>query len=460
MFTIVLVLLCAACATANSPSVRVVCSNPPRPDDKVRLEFQTQHNNYRTNLATGTVDDAGGTLPGSTSLFMMSYNCELEIQALTVTSACDTQSNTPTVIGGNSINYGIIHSHPGAPSDDDAVKDIQALMTKWMETSYEYNFDKKTVIYGSEDAGPFARIVYNKSISLGCAITQCAARKTAYACAYSSSPVVGEPLYWPSKNPTGCTRPGQCRKAIPGTATTCDTNLNLCSTNLLTLDDSTSAAPTTQSQTTTPAPAESTTPAAVPGASGVMTDALRQMVVDTHNRDRSLLAQGTIRNGKPGKPNLGTATNMLRMRYDMAMETEAQAYADTCILNKSAVAIRPNSGENVYVIQSSTITVSDALTQSMQSWWNQIFINGLNARLMYTLYLETKSNAPLDFTQMGWAATYKVGCGVSRCGMSTFVVCRYNPRGNIIDQFIYNVGSICATCMSSCTDALCATPAY
>ncbi|ETN73085.1 SCP-like protein [Necator americanus] len=215
--------------------VRTVCSNPPREEDKVRLAFQSEHNNYRRSLATGTVDDDGGTLPGSRSLFMMSYNCELELQAFTVTSACKSQSNTPGAIQGISINYGIIRDNIAAPSDDKAVQDIHTLMTKWTETRYEYNFNKTTVIYGNKDTAPFARIVYNKSISLGCTITQCAPRKTAYACAYSNSPVIGEPLYWPSKKPMGCTSNSQCRKAIPGSTTTCGTSLNLCSTNLLAL---------------------------------------------------------------------------------------------------------------------------------------------------------------------------------------------------------------------------------
>ncbi|KAK6730612.1 hypothetical protein RB195_007214 [Necator americanus] len=119
----------------------------------------------------------------------------------------------------------------------------------------------------------------------------------------------------------------------------------------------TTAAATT-SQTT--AAASVTTPA---DSSGVMTDAIRQLVVDKHNTDRSLLAQGAIRNGKPGKPNLGPATNMLRMRYDIALEAKAQAYANTCALTKSAVSTRPDSGENTNVIQSTTIAISDALTR-------------------------------------------------------------------------------------------------
>ncbi|KHJ76706.1 hypothetical protein OESDEN_10443 [Oesophagostomum dentatum] len=59
---------------------------------------------------------------------------------------------------------------------------------------------------------------------------------------------------------------------------------------------------------------------------------------------------------------------------------------------------------------------------------------------------------------MSWAATYKVGCGVNRCSHGTIVVCRYRPRGNIYTQYIYNPGTTCAACSSSCYEGLCATP--
>ncbi|ETN68916.1 SCP-like protein [Necator americanus] len=406
-------------------------------------------------------------------LILQSYNCELEGLALALTRACIPPGEMSKVIAGKSINYEIIRKHSGTPSDDDAVEDIKQLMEKWKDSRYNVNFNKSTVIYGDENAAPFARIVYKRSISLGCAVTYCPPKRTAYTCAYSESPVIGEPLYSPSKKSTGCTSNSQCRKAIPGSSTFCNTHLNLCTTSLLALNDSTSTVATTEpqttvestaaktssaasqstataensqstaaattSQTTTAATTSQTTAAATTSqttaaattsqttaaattsqttaaattsqttaaasvttpadSSGVMTDAIRQLVVDKHNTDRSLLAQGAIRNGKPGKPNLGPATNMLRMRYDIALEAKAQAYANTCALTKSAVSTRPDSGENTNVIQSTTIAISDALTRSMQTWWNQISINGLNAKLLYTSTLDTRSNAPLEFTQ-------------------------------------------------------------
>ncbi|VDM77538.1 unnamed protein product [Strongylus vulgaris] len=75
---------------------------------------------------------------------------------------------------------------------------------------------------------------------------------------------------------------------------------------------------------------------------------------------RSQLALGNIPNGLRRR-NLPTAQNMLTMRYDMALETEAQTYASMCPMNRSDVATRPASGENFASISSSTSPLDAAV---------------------------------------------------------------------------------------------------
>ncbi|ETN86182.1 SCP-like protein [Necator americanus] len=169
---------------------------------------------------------------------------------------------------------------------------------------------------------------------------------------------------------------------------------------------------------------------------------------------RSVLSQGYVRNGKVGKPNLPPARNMLTMKYDFSLENDAQAYADKC----SLVGSGPNSGENTHVIQSTSVTALDAFKQSMRTWWEQISSTSVGSCLKYTTTLEEKKNPLTSFTQMAWAETYKVGCGIKRCFSETFVVCRYDPPGNILGKTIYKQGAICATCRSNCIAALCPTP--
>ncbi|KAK6731091.1 hypothetical protein RB195_007512 [Necator americanus] len=154
-----------------------------------------------------------------------------------------------------------------------------------------------------------------------------------------------------------------------------------------------------------------------------MTDTLRNLVLKTHNENRALLSQGYVANGRADGPRLGPATNMLTMKYDFSLETEAQAYADKC----SLVGSGPNSGQNTHVIQSKSVSAFDALKKSMSTWWNEIYSTSVGKNLMYTSRLQAKRDAPTRFTQMAWADTYKVGCGIKRCSSKTFVVCRYDP---------------------------------
>ncbi|KIH54622.1 SCP-like protein [Ancylostoma duodenale] len=324
----------------------------------------------------------------------------------------------------------------------------------------------------------------------------------------------------------------------------------------------TAAPPTTAA--TSPAPASSasssssttTTPASV----GPMTQEIRDKIIEMHNYRSNFqvyCAKGIVRNGKEGNPNCPMATNMYEMRYDMMLEAEAQAYADTCALYGSDVSSRPLSGENVYTSPSTTIsffdafvnngvnaqmkytrfleqkpiapiqftqmvwansykigcgvrrcssgtfirydmtleaeaqayadtcalygsdvssrplsgenvytspstTISffDAFVNAQKNWFSQIYKNGVNAQMKYTRFLEQKPIAPIQFTQMVWANSYKIGCGVRRCSSGTFIVCRYRQRGNIYDEFIYRSGAAtCAACRNACTaDGLCIAP--
>ncbi|CAJ0588664.1 unnamed protein product [Cylicocyclus nassatus] len=190
---------------------------------------------------------------------------------------------------------------------------------------------------------------------------------------------------------------------------------------------------------------------------GPMSTACRAQVMYLHNLYRILLAEGLIRNGKRGKPNLPKAANLYRMRYDMDLEAEAQRYANTCPTAPSSVSSRPNSGENfeiVYKVSSCEFLIPEVL----ESWWSQIAYSGMNIKVPYNDFLDSEP-APSKFTQMGWAATYKVGCAMKVCGHVTVVVCRYRPRGNIPNEYVYRRGNPCADCSSTCKEGLCNAPA-
>ncbi|KHJ89724.1 SCP-like protein [Oesophagostomum dentatum] len=176
---------------------------------------------------------------------------------------------------------------------------------------------------------------------------------------------------------------------------------------------------------------------------------------------RSSLAQGNVRNGAEGNINCPIAQNMCRMRYDMNLETEAQAYADTCPAGASEVSTRPESGENTEIFSDSTLTNMKVVVQAQELWWKQIFSQSWDFSIPYNQYQESAPLAPLRFIQMAWATSYRVGCGIKRCDYGIIFVCRYRPRGNVYQQYVYTVGArstLCSACRSTCSEGLCPAP--
>ncbi|EYC39581.1 hypothetical protein Y032_0650g1130 [Ancylostoma ceylanicum] len=224
-------------------------------------------------------------------------------------------------------------------------------------------------------------------------------------------PELGKPLYDPGAAGTKCAKNEQCSRVIKGAE--ClqagDPYMGLCKTDLKEIPTYTK--PTTKPVTESSAATESESTAVTESASTATADdtttqssdglsqELRDKIEDMHNYYRSILAKGQIRNGKEGKPNCPTATNMYRMRYDMTLELEAQKYADSCPSSSSPVSSR-SSGENYQTFSPTEITDEVAIKNALEIWFEQILKRGVNKRMMYNKKLEEKPRAPTAFTQV------------------------------------------------------------
>nr|CAD2184176.1 unnamed protein product [Meloidogyne enterolobii] len=59
---------------------------------------------------------------------------------------------------------------------------------------------------------------------------------------------------------------------------------------------------------------------------------------------------------------------------------------------------------------------------------------------------------------MAWWNTNRVGCGLARCDRyKTYIVCNYDPVGNVITLGVYEIGTPCSGCPDKCnsTNKLC-----
>uniref|UniRef100_A0A1I7TY70 SCP domain-containing protein n=1 Tax=Caenorhabditis tropicalis TaxID=1561998 RepID=A0A1I7TY70_9PELO len=172
-------------------------------------------------------------------------------------------------------------------------------------------------------------------------------------------------------------------------------------------------------------------------------------IVKAHNDLRSAIAKGNyIADGTQEPP----ASNMRKMKWDTTVAASAQKYANTCPDDHSGY---PNLGENLYWSWSSSApsSLDNFGVAASKSWESEFQDYGWTST---TLDEDTFNSGIGHATQMAWAETNLIGCGVKSCGrdssMSNMyrvaVVCQYKTAGNMIDADIYQPGDTCSFCPS------------
>jgi uncharacterized protein YkwD len=199
-----------------------------------------------------------------------------------------------------------------------------------------------------------------------------------------------------------------------------------------------------------PTPEEPTNP--TPEAPRSLSESDRQAVVDRHNYLRQRVVP--------------SAADMKKMKYDLTLERFAQNYLDS--LSTCPLQHNPNNnnyGENVYRQTTSENFASNVNYEHIvQLWYDEV---------SYYNYWFNRCRPPEGiscghFTQVVWANTERVGCGVKICEdrdvTRTLVVCNYDPAGNIKPDRNsptyrpYTSGLPCTRCPStypSCQNNLC-----
>ncbi|ETN80772.1 SCP-like protein [Necator americanus] len=163
-------------------------------------------------------------------------------------------------------------------------------------------------------------------------------------------------------------------------------------------------------------------------------------------RSRSLLTKGLVKNANG--ITLPPAANMVKLKYNCALEVLALSHAAKCAFNESDLLSQEDVGENVAVVYTeNALTFLGAIRWALTSWWKTIgkeqSVMGRMVKFKkkhegksirrFTQVLPKLYSAELEFPnnrilQMAWADTQEVGCGIAKCGAAYNVVCRYSPR--------------------------------
>jgi len=208
--------------------------------------------------------------------------------------------------------------------------------------------------------------------------------------------------------------------------------------------------------------------------SAALTSAQETEILNRHNSLRSSVSSPC------------TAADMEKMVWDTTLASAAQTYANGCVGDHdpqlTSMGGSVSQGENLFMQFPGTDYTTAQLVQGAQDWYDEIQDTewttsslGLKSKV-YADYSACK--APESgkcsighFTQVVWAKSNKIGCGVAACSggftasgsseaSGVLLVCRYTPMGNIADQtnginIPYMYGAKCAACSGSCTDGLC-----
>nr|XP_006121593.1 glioma pathogenesis-related protein 1-like [Pelodiscus sinensis] len=156
------------------------------------------------------------------------------------------------------------------------------------------------------------------------------------------------------------------------------------------------------------------------------------------------------------------ASNMLHMSWDPDLAKTARAWAKTCQFKHNIYLKIPGKthprftsvGENIWTGSLQLFSVTAALAL----WFNEF--------KDYTYSTRACTKICGHYTQIVWAASYKVGCAVHFCPRVTgfegsnaaHFICNYGPAGNFPTQ-PYTTGVACSKCNGEkCENQLCENP--
>ena len=141
----------------------------------------------------------------------------------------------------------------------------------------------------------------------------------------------------------------------------------------------------------------------------------RQKILSAHNQERRLVGNQDL-------------------TWDYELEEFAADWASTLSSRGSGLSHRPNNnyGENCYWSSTSSVTPDAAI----------LAFNEEKEMYNYGPVSYQNFNGTGHYTQVVWYRTTKVGCAAVSGSSGTYVVCNYDPPGNLIGDYPYNKANV------------------
>ncbi|CAJ0588241.1 unnamed protein product [Cylicocyclus nassatus] len=418
--------------------------------DEDRILLRDYHNNLRKEVANGRYNNYIGNLPEGRNIYKLKYDCNMEKEVQSALENGEARITFNNGYGQNIAKFSLSKSPdpdpPGLKAGATSGKpELQMALESWSNPILYYGLKNPGNVYEDARLYTFANMVYGKTLRIGCGYKKVGEEKKDESNANGDQYVVVSCIY----NLIG----GYPNNVIYESGSKCQTAAD-CTTYPGSICNKKKFAGLCVYKGAVPHPDDG--PNEMCKSNKGMNDHFRQAVLQAHNSKKSMLALGQVQNGKL-KQKLPQSSFMPKMIYDCETEAEAIKYSSACLLNKSDESARPGYGENVFVYPIPNADPLVALNAATENWWSQISEDSINNKVMFDETLKNKVIDQKGFTQMAWSKSVKLGCAVRTCDLSTFVVCRYSPAGNILNQQIYITGSVCSGCAPACnkTEGLC-----
>ncbi|CAH1113371.1 unnamed protein product [Psylliodes chrysocephalus] len=172
----------------------------------------------------------------------------------------------------------------------------------------------------------------------------------------------------------------------------------------------------------------------------------RQYIVDLHNYLRNKVATG--------KEVIGSqysATNMKALTYNMELEQIAKCWTNNCIYGHDSCR-STNSydwvGQNIGITWYKGVlgNYRTVINNTILAWYDEVTNFEANWVHNYGHY----ENVVAHYTQVVWADTREIGCGMTFWVEGTFFnyffACNYGPGGNYLSEPVYQPGPPASAC--------------
>ncbi|CAJ0601183.1 unnamed protein product [Cylicocyclus nassatus] len=318
------------------------------------------HNFYRSHIAQGVgIHPEPNKLPGGSNIYRLKWNCRLERLASAAVRGCLPEPTANQLYGQN---YAFLKdlSSAGFESLFDTARDTW--ISSWCIDSTVIN-NNAVVFNGKAQAQSFANIIRGNTTSVGCSQKQCG-QFMAVACLYNSANIEnGTTIYElgeQCKNDSDCSahensncdEQGLC--VVQQESQEVEDGYSFYSGNkhssrrLIRITSEKRIVKKLNELKSNKMCSVNTT----------MADELRSMVLRLHNYRRSSLAKGLVKriHGNP----LPSATNIMKLKYNCALEELAHTRAAQCLLTGNYS--EEENGENTASIhQEDAVTFAGAI---------------------------------------------------------------------------------------------------